>query len=493
MQDSITADDMEKWTGLYDEEDVRSILLRLDGGVTSSVLLDAVLNLTNTMISAMGAFVQSGFPSQTELYNWGVVRTRTASSSGSSQGRVPPNMARVGAPSDFNIKCYRLGYTPATVKDLLDAGKQKYGQGYSCAHNMLMWIHNEKADPKRYGISPANGNPVLGTPGIQTECFRFRDADLFRMGGSDGAQSPFAVITEILTGSSTPISANGQDDPSLDEREKLRQTMLDVINKKSNSLMRDALKLGDFFQPSFNDQGKGLFMAEFSPAEIKGLMAQTPSFSAVESSIMTGSTDFARYAENPPLCVTVEAIKDELPECRPVKDTPTPLQKEDCDSLYLQALNDIGMYSMSVATPRLGASRPWPPPPYVCVWDCGGNWDGYNEPLHEGLDEATRSAFEDQLGTWKDECYRWVEAGNKCMTARTTTEVAEAMKLASRSEYTQEVCGKYTDNIFQLFDNTNPSRDGPFKRWNHDSIGKFVDSLLSDQTKAHADINYAYK
>lgn len=68
------------------------------------------------------------------------------------------------------------------------------------------------------------------------------------------------------------------------------------------------------------------------------------------------------------------------------------------------------------------------------------DWDGHEQPLHVGLDPEIRKGFIDQLDVWKGQCKQWVETGKYCLTMPNASSIRNAMALARRSEYTQEVC-----------------------------------------------------
>lgn len=161
-QDTIRADQMESLSSLYDEEDVRGLMLRVEGGVTSDVLRDAVSRLDQTLRLALSNFSMSGFRNEAE-------RVKSQQKNGNSVFR---GMVRTGAPWNFNMKCYSKARLPDTVDQFVRAGDSK---GINCAHNMLMWYHNENINTTRYN---ANGKlvslPQLGRPGMDPACFRFR-------------------------------------------------------------------------------------------------------------------------------------------------------------------------------------------------------------------------------------------------------------------------------------------------------------------------------
>jgi hypothetical protein len=144
-------------TSLYDEDDVRATLMRIDGGVTSAVLRNATETLKNILVAALWSFSKTGNRGEAEL------QSMAATLSDGPARR----MARIGAPSNFNMQCYEMAFLPATVSDFVNAGQ---ADGINCAHHMLMWIHNEQANATRYNTR--NSKPLMGRPGIQEQCFR---------------------------------------------------------------------------------------------------------------------------------------------------------------------------------------------------------------------------------------------------------------------------------------------------------------------------------
>ena len=157
VEDSISEKDMLERTSLYDEDDVRATLMRIDGGVTSAVLRNATETLKNILVAALWSFSKTGHRGEAEL------QSMAATLSDGPARR----MARIGAPSNFNMQCYEMAFLPATVSDFVNAGQ---ADGINCAHHMLMWIHNEQANATRYNTR--NSRPLMGRPGIQEQCFR---------------------------------------------------------------------------------------------------------------------------------------------------------------------------------------------------------------------------------------------------------------------------------------------------------------------------------
>lgn len=75
-----------------------------------------------------------------------------------------------------------------------------------------------------------------------------------------------------------------------------------------------------------------------------------------------------------------------------------------------------------------------------CVWDCGGGWDGYSQPLHNGLDDATVSDFVAKLDSWKAHCYDLASRKTACLKRSSPESIRNAVQMAKRTEYLQVGC-----------------------------------------------------
>ncbi len=66
---TIPAKDMESMdgAGIYDERDVRNVLLSIEGGVTSDVVRQAVSQLSTVLKLSLTNFALSGFKDEPEL------------------------------------------------------------------------------------------------------------------------------------------------------------------------------------------------------------------------------------------------------------------------------------------------------------------------------------------------------------------------------------------------------------------------------------------
>ncbi len=142
IENSIDNTSMVERFGLYSENDVRSTLKQINGGITSVVLSEGVQILADTLADALQNFTTSGFRSEAEMQQ----RDADLARSGSSMD-AERRMLRIGAPREYNMKCYSKSFLPKTVPDILSMGEKS---GVDCVTNMLMWIHNEGANFSRF-------------------------------------------------------------------------------------------------------------------------------------------------------------------------------------------------------------------------------------------------------------------------------------------------------------------------------------------------------
>ena len=76
----------------------------------------------------------------------------------------------------------------------------------------------------------------------------------------------------------------------------------------------------------------------------------------------------------------------------------------------------------------------------ACVWDCGNGWDGYDQPLHTGLDDATKKLMIGRLDLWNSTtCYPMVKSGGACLKGSSAESMRNAMEQAQRTEFFQVI------------------------------------------------------
>ena len=128
--------------GIFDKSEARSVLLRINGGVTSDVVRKAIARLDDGLRSALSSFSLSGKRNEPELNSF-----RDQISKDVVLQSIDGSMLRIGAPSTFNMKCYNSTSLPADAATFVKMGE---GDNINCPHNMLMWMRNENADFMRW-------------------------------------------------------------------------------------------------------------------------------------------------------------------------------------------------------------------------------------------------------------------------------------------------------------------------------------------------------
>lgn len=425
-QSTISASDMQNLHGLYDGEDVRSILRRAEGGVTSASVREASRNLKNRIMTAFASFSASGAgarssaqDARSKVEQLGAPGTRIVY--GPTGG-----MERLGAASDFNMKCYSKTFLPSEAKDFMKMGK---ADTINCALNMIMWVKNENANFTRY--DPRVSEPGYGKPGIQPECFILREQDLASLSGSSELKPVMEYIKERLEGEGAvlqPVPGGGGGGFSL------------LVSEGRGSLLLEGIEAADFFDSRFNSNTQGLLGLEFVPPELEGLPSVDKDFSRVTGSMTTDMRGFEADLPQMP-CVTLADMQPELPECLPNTDDPVDLEESHCQAAYDKAKQDILEYAARIdAEPTQVKEYRYPPPPDTCVWDCGGLWDGYDRPAHAGLDDGTRDAFLDNLKKQLDDCKRVAATRTHCLRKSAAGSMQDAVTETRSRNYIQEVC-----------------------------------------------------
>lgn len=434
-QTNISQADMRSLNGLYDSEDVRSILRRIEGGVTSEAVRAASRELQATIMDAYNKFASSGVGGPGTVARADQVQKTIRENAPDPAGTAVVYgangaMMRMGAPRDMNMRCYSQTFVAPTVSEFMQMGKSTTGR--SCALNMLMWVKNENANFTRY--DPRVSDPAYGKPGIHPECFVLRDKDLVTLGGSSELKAPMQYIKERLEGDGAQVSSNGA-----------QATVFSSSPSSSlygrGSLLVKGIEATDFFDGSFNSNAGGLLALEYVPPELQGLPPGEKDFSSVTGSVTTDMPSFERkLAETP--CVTLQDMEPELPECLAEKDDPINLEESHCDAAYEKARQNIWEYAERIeAEPTMSKQYRYPEPPQMCVWDCGGMWDGYERPTHAGLDNATRDAFLGQLEAWREDCKKVAAARTHCLRKSAAGSMQDAVTETRARHYMQEVCG----------------------------------------------------
>ena len=140
-EESVSEEDMMNIDGLYSQTDVRGMLKRINGGVTSAGLQSEVDRFTKKLKTALANFSVTGLPGDAQVQEF----RRTLA------GKDPElaGMARTGAHALYNMRCYKQAFLPSTADAFMSMGS---ATDTNCAANMLMWVQNKAASTLRYGV-----------------------------------------------------------------------------------------------------------------------------------------------------------------------------------------------------------------------------------------------------------------------------------------------------------------------------------------------------
>jgi hypothetical protein len=338
-EQSISIEDMLSVEGLYQQGSVLETLLRINGSITSQVVQAAVQNLTATLKQTFTSFSTSGYASEVDLElartqrqlilqevaKLNINNNAVSDLSSSSQALADQEtMLRIGAPGNFNMKCYSQTSIPA---DFVTRITQ---DGRDCAVEMLIWVNNEFADFLRYDKD--NSMLDLGRSGISKDCFEFAEAHLKSYGGSGRLKGVFSFIQDsFLAGGDTGIPL-------------------------SNSLLVRGLELNNFLDAAYNHASQGLLIAEYVPQAMEGV-TEPAEVHKVEGSVTHKSrsskprtTEWLGSQQQQqnnnvadPILGSAPCVKmsdfegtNRLPPCLPDRDDPIPLSKEHCEAAYEQ-------------------------------------------------------------------------------------------------------------------------------------------------------------
>jgi hypothetical protein len=472
-QDTISEADMLSRQGLYDDQDVRSILRRIEGGVTSAAVQQASQALWDGLRAAFAQFSTSGAGGPATSDPAVAERIKQQGTPGGKIVFDGSAMQRMGAPRSFNMKCYARTFIPNNVTEFMAMGRATTGR--KCALNMIMWIKNENADFRRY--NPTVSEPAYGKPGIHEECFVLREKDLVTLEGSSQLKSVLQYIQERLEGDAVEVGAARAE----------TTTVFGGSVRAATSLISRGIEAADFLENRFNSKDGGLLAVEYVPPKIDGLPTGQKDFSSVTGSMTTDMEGFASYLSDTP-CVTLQHLEPELPPCLPKKTDPVKLEDQHCEDAYQQARADVIEYAERIeAIPTMDKTLRYPQPPQHCVWDCGGTWDGYERPTHAGLDNATRASFLSQLTVWKTTCLSMVREQRYCLRKQGVGSIRDAVDEGSSRQYFQEVCSAkefsevdgFVFDVYRAF-------GGKGNIANIDGINEFTRSIFDDRTSRAA-------
>lgn len=254
-------------------------------------------------------------------------------------------------------------------------------------------------------------NGALGKPGIQPECFIFDEKNLVSLSGPSTMDNVFTYLKDRFIGNAS------------------------IFDSSSNSMLRVGTELNDFLlDTTFNDNERGLLIAEFTLPQIPDLPVRTPDYSFVGDSKFTSSP-----------CITEEDANEKLQVCEPNPSTAEMLTTQHCEDALKFIEQDIQAYArFGDPNPISGNTRRWPKSPLVCVWACGRDWKGYEQPVHVGLTDSVKEELLKTAKTWHAKCKAMADdkLNPSCIPAGSAGGISGTVKRAQGADYFQEVCGR---------------------------------------------------
>ncbi len=364
----------------YRDGDVFIKLQRLEGGITSGMVMQQIEQFNRRISKSVKNFVNGGQAS--------FVEEKDSASL----------FLHKGAPSSFNLKCYNQTRFPMD-----NLTRYKTQTRPDCILEMLNWIHNEATDlftwSKFNSIGPFSKNK-------DKSCYSLDSSDLESVTASDTLVPPFQYILQNTIG--MPMDS---------------ESVLDEYPIYSDVVFND------FFQGLFNDAGGGLLVSELKPKKpsfvddflsdkltsLKDVIDPYLKIEKFENSFGTGHNKYP--------CVTLSDIEGRLPGCEPNSLRSVKLTKRVCDTMSMQNSKDLDRYARRIGSyPSDFPQRKFPPDDRnqeifmdrerKCFWDCGIADPTSPKLVHVGLNSSDLQFMKKVLLDARlNECYKYATAG----------------------------------------------------------------------------------
>lgn len=226
------------------------------------------------------------------------------------------------------MKCYGKTSMPQQTEDFLDAS----AQDHDCIRDTLWWVHSDKSNLAawKYDDNPFTS---MGSNGIHPSCYLLQEEDAVSLSATGKSPSVYRFIQNLTV--STPATEGGV-----------------ILSEKLAPLFR-SIRLHDFFQ-SGSVSSSMLLAAELwvpdAPDDIKADVMQA---FRVKKDMITKFLDprftgfFDRVKKNYP-CITVQQASSHFRQCPPKPDTPQRLTREQCETMFSQAVQAVRQYARRI-------------------------------------------------------------------------------------------------------------------------------------------------
>ena len=399
----------------YKESDVLKKLQRLEGGITSRMVEQQIVDFKKRLSNSVHNFVNGGQLSVEKSSNVFVHK---------------------GVPSSFNMMCFSQTRFPSNLT------RYKTQTKPDCILGMLDWIHNEDSDaylwPKFNSLGP------FSKAGAEKSCYSLDKKDLVPMTFDDGLTAPFTFILKRTVGQ----PANPRD-------------VLD------DAPLYDGIVFNNFFQGDYNDRDGGMLISEFNPSNPPSsdeTQDALPDDLFRLTDVLDPVVDILKFEKFFSMksypCVKIQDIEKRLPSCTPTASAPVKLNERHCNTMRTKLIRIVSDYSKKINKyPSTFPETRWPPASYTselsldCIWDCGET-AGKNKPVHIGLSKNDTDYMSVLIDQKWDYCKSLVRAGASMYrdpdmqtSSNTTSELVRNLQESDSGFVIQELCRVATYKI----------------------------------------------
>jgi hypothetical protein len=178
-------------------ESARDMLSRIDGGITTAAINEAITNLKIELQKTVRAYITSGFPSPLD------------------QGNMPTALQQKynrllhrGAPADYNMRCYSKTSMPQ-LGNFIALSPEDGSKQYDCIQDTLWWMRSDNYNLKAWAWGPDGENPFssTGSRGINPACYELKEKDTTSITNAGRSASVYRFIENLTV--SKPSTDDG--------------------------------------------------------------------------------------------------------------------------------------------------------------------------------------------------------------------------------------------------------------------------------------------
>lgn len=455
---TIKEANMAAETTSFMAEDVKSMLRRLEGGITSKMVNDAINSYKVDLQQIVRMYIGAGFPNGVpKEVREGSLDTRSVA------GSLRPRLAHQGVPAHYSMKCYTRTSFPSKEVFL------QRNQTHDCVKQTLRWVISDKLKPSLWR------NDLNSDYGIDPACHVLMEQSLKEIEGEGSLTGIYTFIQNLTV--NTPATSDGI-----------------ILDEKLAPLFK-GIKMNNFFDQAYNDENHGLLLAELqvpdAPRDIKNDVVRKFIVEDKLAAHLSPQKDiFRRIVTEEYPCITPKDAEKNLDVCTPNSMYPEKLTEEHCDEMMKDALQQINDYKMEILSP----TNEWPKTRYppadsglACFWDCGMESTD-KDAVHIGLNKTEVEIMKNKTKHFHQQCMKAVTVNYSCYTYAAGTsalkEEEERLSEDSVTTYVQEVCAEIMTNFQYSTSQTAPGYQT--EHFNNMVIRKYYEtcgSAITDEDK----------